>query len=128
MRSLYLTIGSSCFLAVSVSATIHVVKPDGTGDFPTIQAAVDASTDGAIVELTDGTFAGDGNRDIDYARKAIVIRSQSGNPDACIIDCQGSAPEPHRGFLFTNDEGPDSVLEGFTITNGFASDFGEPFT
>jgi hypothetical protein len=70
----------------SARATTHVVRPDGGGDSPDIQAAIDAATDGDIVELTDGTFTGDGNRDIDYKGKALTVRSQSGNPEGCIID------------------------------------------
>lgn len=98
---------------------IYVVNPEGTGDFPTIQAAIDAVHHGDVIELTDGTFTGDGNRDMDYLGKAITIRSQSGNPQACIIDCAGSPGDPHRGFSFVSDEGPESLLEGMTITNGY---------
>jgi pectin methylesterase-like acyl-CoA thioesterase len=35
-------------------ADVFVVSPDGSGDFPTIQAAVDAASDGDDIELTDG--------------------------------------------------------------------------
>ena len=106
-------------LAATASGETYVVNPEGTGDFPTIQAAIDAVVDGDIIELTDGTFTGDGNRDIDYLGKAITVRSQSGDPDSCIIDCEGSAAEQHRGFTFHSGEEPSSVLEGVTITNGY---------
>jgi hypothetical protein len=105
--------------AVVVSATTYTVRPDGTGDFPTIQAAVTAATDGDVVELTNGTFTGVGNRDIDYLGKAITVRSQSGNTEACVIDCEGSPGAPHRGFRFGSSEDGRSVLEGLTITNGY---------
>ena len=84
------------------------------GDFPNIQAAVDHVQDGDIIELGDGLFQGEGNRDIDYLGKGIVIRSQSGNPQTCIVDCGGVF---HRGFLL-NDVGQNAVLEGLTIENG----------
>jgi parallel beta-helix repeat protein len=100
---------------------IIVVKPDGTGDFPTIQAAIDAAEPGDIIELTDGTFTGDGNRDIDFLGKAITVRSRSGNREACIIDCQADSLDPHRGFVFRSGEGVRSVLEGLTVTNGFVT-------
>jgi len=107
-------------LSVSASsATTYVVNPDGTGDFPTIQAAIDASAGGDIVELTDGTFAGDGNRDIDFQGKAITVRSQGGDPAACVIDCQGSTGDPHGGFVFDEGEDSGSRLEGVTVTNGY---------
>jgi predicted outer membrane repeat protein len=103
----------------SPAATWHVT-PDGTGDAPTIQAAVDSSTTGDIIELADGTFTGEGNRDLDCQGKAVTIRSQSDDFRTCILDCEGSASTPHRGFVFTNGEGPDTVLRGLTIANGYA--------
>lgn len=101
-----------------------LVKSDGTGDFATIQAAVDACVDGDIIELEDGTFTGDGNRDVSYLGRAITVRSQSGNPDSCIIDCEGSETEPHRGFDFLNGEGSGSVLERVSIVNGYGHPWG----
>lgn len=107
-------------LSALARGTTYVVDPDGTGDFPTIQAAVNAVHNGDIIELTDGTFAGDGNRDIEYLGKAITVRSQSRNPETCVIDCEGSEDDPHRGFIFSNHEGAASVLEGITITRAHA--------
>jgi predicted outer membrane repeat protein len=106
--------------ASTALATTYVVRPDGTGDFPTIQAAINASTDGDLIELADGTFTGDGNRDVDYLGKALTVRSQSGNPEVCILDCEGAQAQPHRGFRFHLGEGPGSVLDGITITGGYA--------
>lgn len=105
-------------------ADTYVVRPDGSGDFPTIQAAINAVSDGDTIELTNGTFTGDGNRDINYLGKAITVRSQSGNPDSCVIDCQGSEANSHRGFYFHSGEGAESLLEGVTITNGRTSEDG----
>jgi hypothetical protein len=44
------------------------VAPDGSGDAPTIQAAIDSSAPQDVVELADGTFIGPGNRDLDLGR------------------------------------------------------------
>ncbi len=101
-------------------STTYTVLPDGNGDFPTIQAAIDAATDDDVIELGDGTFTGDGNRDIGFLGKRIKVCSASGDPEACVIDCQGSSEEPHRGFHFHSDEEGQSVLRGVTITGGFA--------
>lgn len=95
-----------------------LVNPDGSGDYPTIQAAINASIVGNTIVLGDGVFTGDENRDIDLMGRALTIRSLSGDPTSCIIDCGGSAGDPHRGFIFTTDEGPDSHIEGITIRNG----------
>jgi len=120
MRCFYVLSGMILVLSVGAVAETYVVDPDGSGDFPTIQAAVNASVDGDTIELTPGTFTGDGNRDIDYLGKAITIRSKSGNPGVCTIDCQGGEDDPHRGFQFQSGEGAGAVLESTTITNGYA--------
>ncbi len=88
------------------AATIHV--PD---DQPTIQAGIDAAVDGDTVLVADGSYTGGGNREVTFNGKAITVRS-AGGAAACIIDCQG-----YRGFVFENDEGPDAVMQGFTIKN-----------
>jgi predicted outer membrane repeat protein len=107
--------------AMPASAVTHHVNPEGTGDFPTIQAAINASSEGDTIELCIGTFVGDGNRDIDYLGKAITVISQTGEPEGCIIDCQGTYEDPHRGFHFHQGEGPDSRLVGVSIINGYYS-------
>ncbi|MHC4587616.1 MAG: choice-of-anchor Q domain-containing protein, partial [Planctomycetota bacterium] len=81
----------------------------------TIQAAIDAANDGDTVVVSDGIYTGPGNRDIDFKGKVIIVRSENG-PQNCIIDCQKSG----RGFHFHSDEHYNSILDGFTITDGYA--------
>ena len=102
-------------------ASTYVVSPDGSGDYPTIQAAVDAAVPGDVVALTNGIFTGDGNRNVDFLGKAITVMSQSGNADACVLDCEGSQTLNRRGFIFHSGEGSDSVLEEITIRHGYCS-------
>jgi hypothetical protein len=109
----------SASICSQTPAETYVVYPDGTGDFSTIQEAIDAVANGDIIELSDGVFIGDGNRDIDFLGKAITVRSQIGDPETCTIDCEATEFQPHRGFRFQNAEGSESVLEGVTITNGW---------
>jgi len=99
-------------------AGIITVDDDGLADFSTIQVAIDYADDGDTVLVLDGRYTGNGNRDIDFHGKAITLRSENG-PKNCIIDCNGSEAEPHRGFLFYNGEDSNSILDGFTITNGY---------
>jgi len=101
----------------SALATVHTVLPDGSGDFPTIQAAINAASHGDIIQLGDGTFTGPGNRDIDYLGKAITIRSISGDPEACVLYSGDTYPYS-RVFILQSGEGPCSVLEGVTVTGG----------
>jgi len=72
------------------------LTPDGTGDAPTIQAAVDSmAVEGDTLVLADGLYQGDGNRDILTCWKHLVIRSEGGSPENCVIDCGGEV-----GFHF----------------------------
>lgn len=119
-------LGVLLLAAISGAAqgSTHLVAPDGSGDFPTIQAAVDGANDGDVIELADGVFTGAGNRDISYSGKAITIRSASGNAEACFIDCQGTPEEPHCGFIFASGEGPGSILEAISVRNGDGGELG----
>ncbi|MFC1573072.1 right-handed parallel beta-helix repeat-containing protein [Candidatus Eisenbacteria bacterium] len=111
-------------LATSSSATTHLVNPEGTGDYPTIHAAIGAAAPGDTVALTNGTFTGPGNKNIDYLGKAITVKSISGHPEVCIIDCEATYQDPHRGVHFHSAEGPQSLLEGVTIKNANLSGIG----
>ena len=81
-------------------AATYLVHPDGTGDFPTIQDAIAAAASGDVIELGDGVFVGAGNRDVSFQGKALTVRSQSGDPSVCVLDCQGAPVDLHRGFSF----------------------------
>lgn len=88
----------------NAEAEVWVVNPDGTGDAPTIQAAIDSlAWSGDIIELTDGVYTGVGNRDLYTSGRSLLIRSQSGNPANCVIDLQGSMDEWHWGIVFAED-------------------------
>lgn len=97
----------------------YTIEPDGSGDFPTIQAAIDAAANGEVIELAPGTFTGDGNRDLDFLGKAITLRAQPNALGPSIIDCEGSELDPHRGMIFANGEGPTTIVEGIMITGGW---------
>jgi hypothetical protein len=115
--------GLALVLAVvpgAAGAETYLILPDGSGDFPTIQAAVGAAATGDVILLGNGTFRGAGNRDVDFQGKALTVRSQSGHADACRIDCEGSPQEPHRAFRYASGEGEDAALEAVTIANGYA--------
>jgi len=92
---------------------------DGSQEHPfdSIQEAIDTAVDGNTVVVLDGTYTGTGNRDIDFWGMAITVCSRNG-PENCIVDCQGGE-QLCRGFIFQNGEGADSILDGFTIINGY---------
>jgi|GEM_PF-577078 len=91
-------------------------------DYNTIQAAIDASWNGATVWIEDGNYTGTGNRDLDLKGKAITVRSKNG-PGNCIINCQADVNNPHRGFYFHTFEDVNSVISGLKIINGYAPRF-----
>lgn len=96
-----------------------VVRADGSGDYPTIQDAIDAADSTAVIELADGIFTGEGNRDLDFLGKPITLRSQSLDPEICIIDVAGSDEDPHFGIMLDPAVAAPTRIEGLTIRNGF---------
>jgi hypothetical protein len=110
-------------LAISAAAGAKTwyVKPDGSGDAPTIQAAIDSAATGDIVMLASGTFSGIGNRGVDFRGKGITVRSELGVPQLCIIDCDLIPHEFRRGFSFHTSEDAQSVLTGVTIRRAGSS-------
>ena len=87
-------------------------------EYPNIQEAINRSWNGGTVRIADGVYAGLGNRDLDFLGREITVRSENG-PNNCIIDCQGTANDRHRGFYFHRNEGANSVVLGLTIANGY---------
>ena len=98
-------------------AAITIKVPN---DYGTIQEALSAASNGDTVVVQDGTYSGGGNRNLDFKGKAITLRSENG-PENCIIDCESKG----RGFFFHSGETSKSVLDGFTVTDGYVtgSDF-----
>lgn len=108
-------------VASPVSGETYEVHPNPQqGDFPNIQAAIDAVVDGDIIELADGVFWNLGNWGIDWGGKEITIRSQSGDSENCIIDGWAHAGMYLSGFCI-HGVGPGAALERVTIRNGEAS-------
>lgn len=101
--------------AVARAATLSVPS-----QYPTIQAGVNAAANGDTVLVADGTYSGDGNRDIDFHDKNITVKSVSGAAKT-IIDCGGfdstDGSGNHRGFYIHSGE-TAAVISGFTVKNG----------
>ena len=99
------------------------VGPNGDGDYTTIQLAINAAREGAVITLLDGVYHGPGNRDLNCLGKQITIRSRSGAPALCVLDCEGGANDQHRAFVFNHNESLTTVIEGITIRNGYVSSY-----
>jgi hypothetical protein len=104
-------------IALCGGPTTIAVRPDGTGDYATIQEAIDAACDGDTIELTDGVFRGAGNRNLLCVSKAITIKSQAGDPTLCVLDAENATRVIYFGGYV-----PGAVLEGVTVANGNAEE------
>jgi len=115
---------SRCVVAMmaAVSSTAHAdvlfvdncTQPGGGlggGTFPSIQAAIDAAADGDEVVVAPCTYF----ESIDFLGKAITLRSSDG-AQVTTIDGTGSV----HVVRCISGEGPETVLDGFTITGGHA--------
>ena len=122
LRSLLLAVMVTAIFAMATPSdvkadTLIVVSTEPEpGQYTTIQDAIDAAVDGDTVEVDDGIYTGPGNKNLDFGGKSITVKSING-PSVTIIDCQVSG----RGFYFHSYEDYSSVVEGFTIINGFAN-------
>ena len=94
---------------VAIARTWHI-KPDGTGDAPTIVDAVFAASSGDTILLAPGTFSGLGNWGISTLGLSLTFTSEAG-PESTIIDCQGLGP----GFWIADGS---AVISGITVENG----------
>ena len=103
--------------AVNSPQTILILARVWTG-YPVIQTLIDAAADGDTVIVANGLYTGPGNKDLDFGGKAITLRS-AGGPENCVIDCQGDG----KGFHFHCGETADSVVDGFTVVNGYATEY-----
>lgn len=103
MRFFLIFVVMMALSSMAMSATINVPK-----DYSTIQAAIDASVNGDTVLVSSGTYV----ENLNFKGKAITVKS-TGGASQTIIDGNSATV-----VYFICQEGPDSVLDGFTITNG----------
>jgi hypothetical protein len=81
--------------------------------YTTIQAGINAASDGDTVLIASGTYTGTGNKNLDFGGREIVVMSEFG-PEGCIIDCQSTG----QGFYFHSGETSDAKVIGLTIKSG----------
>jgi hypothetical protein len=93
------------FVVQSLQATtIHV-----PGDSTTIQSGINGADHGDTVLVAPGTYV----ENIDFLGKAILVLGDKG-PDSTIID----GNQMGSVVSFITEEDNNSIIEGFTITNG----------
>jgi parallel beta-helix repeat protein len=95
------------------------VDDDGKADFDNIQAAVDAASNGDEIIVAPGTYTGSGDEVVNMLGKEIWLHSSEG-AGVTIIDGE----DARRGVLCNSGETSNTIIEGFTITNGYADNGG----
>jgi len=96
-----------------VTPGVYQVNADGSGDFATIQAGLDAVPAGSEIVLAGGTYSGPGNRGLDFQGKDIVLRSESDDFLQCIINGGGT----HPGAVFHSGESGACLVSGIGFFN-----------
>ena len=94
------------------------------GQYRTIAQAIDAARDhGDKVVVGAGRYQ---THSLNFEGKAITLASKFPDDPCCVAetiidaDIDGDGFGDGRAFIFENGEGPDSVIDGFTIVNGSA--------
>lgn len=99
----------------SLARTWHL-QPDGGGDAPTIEAAIESAQAGDVIELACGTY-------YEWAltlKSGLTIRSATGQADCVTID--GLYPASYGGIFQCWSVDASTMLEGLTITGGQSRD------
>ena len=65
-------------IVILTAATIQSATLNVPGDYPTIQAAIDASLSSDSIMVADGVYTGPGNTEIELRGKLVVIASENG--------------------------------------------------
>jgi len=104
-RHLVILIFAICFISeTALGKTIVVPK-----DYSTIQAAIDQSENGDQILVMIGLY----QENIDFCGKAVTVISDSGPKQTFINGMKTGSV-----VTFKNNEGPDSMLIGFTLMKG----------
>ena len=106
VRLLYRTAGANTILVPS--------------QYPTLQSAVNAAVTGDTVLVANGTYTGAGNYNVDFGGKGVLLKSMGGSA-VCIVDCQSKG----RAFYLSGGDTSMARIEGFTITNGAVTTYGD---
>ncbi len=84
-------------------------------DYATIQEAISDSANGDTIIVRPGTYY----ENVDFLGKALLLKSEQG-PSVTTIDGGGTGSV----VTFETYEDTSSIIDGFTITNGYAVDGG----
>ena len=103
-------------ITLNLFSTSYTVKLDGTGDFTSIQEAINASTNGTTIVVYPGRYY----ENVNFSGKNIFLTSlySISNDRNDIYNTIIDANQQDSGVVFKNGETRQAVLNGFTIENG----------
>ena len=112
MRCLPWLVLLSLVMPARALAASWTVDRYGTGDFTTIQDAIDAASDGDTISVLPATYA----EAIDFSGKDIAVTSTDGSVRTTI---EPSASSSSCAVSFTSGESSAATLTGFTVKNTY---------
>ncbi|MBX3321640.1 MAG: hypothetical protein KF757_01480 [Phycisphaeraceae bacterium] len=108
----------SCIVIMVVAMAAYADTITVPQNQPTIQAAINAASDGDIIELNSNVFRGDGNRDLNFQNKSLTIRPSPGRTGVR-IDPQGASAFARRAGSFVGHTKPITFVD-LVFEKGFA--------
>ncbi|MBN2208101.1 MAG: right-handed parallel beta-helix repeat-containing protein [Candidatus Coatesbacteria bacterium] len=109
-----LLLALSAFVAYAAE---YDVNQDGTGDFTTIQAAIDAANDADVIVVHPGTYY----ENVHFDGKNITLRSTAPEDEEVVAATVIDGRQNGSVVTFAGTEDETCLLSGFTITNGNSS-------
>ena len=103
----------SLLVAAAFASSAQATDIQVPGDHATIQAAIDAATDGDVVCVDPGTYV----ENLDLKGKAITLRSTGGTAVTTLSPLDDRVPV----IQCVSGEPSATIIEGFTVTGGNAS-------
>lgn len=108
LKLVFVFIMSTAFFIPGYSDTLNVPS-----EYPTIMNAIIAGSTGDTVLVAPGVYV----ENIRFFGREVTVKSSHG-PMITVIDGNDKGPV----VVFNDNEDASSVLDGFTLTNGFSSD------
>ncbi|MBN1552000.1 hypothetical protein JW979_11040, partial [bacterium] len=93
--------------SVAIAEIIRVPE-----DFSVIQAAINAALEGDTILISDGTYTGSGNRNLNFNGKNLVLMSVNG-PEYTVLDGERNG----RCLELRNGEDRSSIIRGLMFRN-----------
>ena len=106
----------SLLAAIPCSAAIITVDPNGSADYTTIQAGINAAVSGAdTVVVAEGTYV----ENISFGGKDIILTSEDPEEPNVVADTIIDGGGIDTVVRFNGTETSNCKISGFTITNGY---------